>query len=109
MEAFGRRLEAAEPTPEVACGAHYDLTTIHPFADGNGRTARLLMNLQLIRGGYPPVAVRPEDRARYLASLEASQLADDQTTFTTFMYGRLDATLADYLGLLRETVVTDRP
>jgi Fic family protein len=35
---------------------------IHPFNDGNGRTARLLTNLILIRGGYPPVAVRPSDR-----------------------------------------------
>jgi len=33
-----------------------------PFNDGNGRTARLLMNLILIRAGYPPIAVRPEDR-----------------------------------------------
>ena len=40
------------------------------FNDGNGRTARLLMNLILIRAGYPPVAVRPEDRLDYVRSLQ---------------------------------------
>ena len=103
MEAFGRRLEAAEATPEAAFDAHYDLTAIHPFSDGNGRTARLLMNLILIRGGYPPIAVRPEDRARYLASLEEGQLGGDLTAFMRFMLERLDATLEAYLDLLHET------
>jgi Fic family protein len=42
MEAFGRRLEVVEATPDAAFDAHYDLTAIHPFSDGNGRTARLL-------------------------------------------------------------------
>jgi Fic family protein len=113
MEAFGRRLErgpdTADATPDAAFHAHYDLTAIHPFSDGNGRTARLLMNLVLMRGGYPPVAVRPEDRARYLASLEESQLSDDWAPFKAFMSKRLDATLADYLDLLRETIVPAPP
>ena len=54
----------------MAFDAHFRLTAIHPFADGNGRTARLLMNLLLLRGGYPPLAVRPEDRKIYLDTLE---------------------------------------
>ncbi len=62
MEEFGSWLSVAPATPEGAFEAHFRLTAIHPFSDGNGRTARLLMNLMLIRGGYPPVAVRPEDR-----------------------------------------------
>ena len=108
MEAFGRSLEAAPATPEAAVTAHYDLTAIHPFGDGNGRTARLLMNLMLIRAGYPPVAVRPEDRARYIASLEEGQLGGGDGAFKAFMYRRLDNTLEDYLELLRESVVVDR-
>ncbi len=109
MEAFGRSLEAAPHTPEAAVKAHHDLTAIHPFGDGNGRTARLLMNLMLIRAGYPPVAVRPEDRAGYLVSLEEGQLGEGDGAFKAFAYGRLDATLADYLQLLGETVVEGRP
>ena len=46
---------------------------LHPFNDGNGRTARWLMNLVLMHGGYPPVAVRPEDRLAYLRALQQAQ------------------------------------
>lgn len=42
--------------------AHYKLVDIHPFADGNGRTSRLIMNLILLRAGYPPVIIYKEDR-----------------------------------------------
>ena len=55
---FARWLGAAADIPETAFTAHRQLVEIHPFNDGNGRTSRLLMNLVLIRGGYPPVAVR---------------------------------------------------
>ncbi len=44
--------------PPLAFEAHFKLASIHPFADGNGRTARLLMNLMLLRGSYPPVMVQ---------------------------------------------------
>ena len=67
---------------------------------GNGRNARLLMNLMLIRGGYPPVAVRPEDRKTYLDALERGSLADDLLPFRSFMHERLDATLGEYLNAL---------
>ena len=48
-----------------ATKAHYQLVAIHPFVDGNGRTARLLMNLLLIRAGYPPALLPIAERARY--------------------------------------------
>ena len=47
---------------ELAAEAHYRLVTIHPFIDGNGRTARLLMNLILLQHGYPPALIRKRDR-----------------------------------------------
>lgn len=68
MKRFGQVLTAVEPTPAASFDAHYRLTAIHPFLDGNGRTARLLMNLLLLRAGYPLVAVRPQDRNAYLES-----------------------------------------
>jgi Fic family protein len=55
-------LRSAPDAAVTAFDAHRRLVDIHPFNDGNGRTARLLMNLILLRGGYPPVAVRPQDR-----------------------------------------------
>lgn len=104
MEAFGRWLAAAALDPVAAFDGHFRLTAIHPFADGNGRTARLLMNLMLIRGGYPPVTVRPEDRNAYLDALERGSLANDLAPFQTLMHERLDAVLAEYLGVLREVL-----
>ena len=62
MNDFARWLVSAGNAPDVAFAAHMRLVDIHPFNDGNGRNARLLMNLILIRSGYPPIAVRPEDR-----------------------------------------------
>jgi Fic family protein len=100
MAELGALIEAAPPTPHAAFDAHFRLTAIHPFGDGNGRTARLLMNLMLIRGGYPPIAVRPEDRKDYLAALEAGSLTGDTDMFETFMASRLLATLDAYLTAL---------
>lgn len=62
------------------------------------------MNLVLLRGGYPPLAVRPEDRKTYLDALERGSLAEDLQPFQAFMHERLDATLDDYLTALDEAL-----
>jgi len=105
MKAFGEGLSGGESTPAAGFDAHYRLVAIHPFSDGNGRTARLLMNLLLLRAGYPPVAVRPEDRKTYLDTLEHASLSGDLQPFQKFLYERLDAKLAEYLSYL-ETAQT---
>jgi Fic family protein len=102
MAEFGAWLGRAEPAPATSFDAHFRLSAIHPFSDGNGRTSRLLMNLLLLRGGYPPVVVRPEDRKTYLDTLEHASLRDDLRPFQTFMLERLDVTLEDYLSVLQE-------
>lgn len=104
MTSFGRWLAAAPAEPVSAFEAHFRLTAVHPFGDGNGRTARLLMNGMLIRGGYPPVSVRPEDRNAYLDALERGSPADDLRPFQTLMHERLDATLGEYLSALNEAL-----
>ena len=53
-----------------AAKAHFELVSIHPFVDGNGRTARLLMNLILMRNGYTPGIILKNDRKRYYDILE---------------------------------------
>lgn len=65
----------AESHPVVfATRAHFELAQIHPFVDGNGRTARLLTNLLLMRHGYPPALYEAAQRAEYI---QAIRLADD--------------------------------
>jgi Fic family protein len=91
-------LKAEPDTPDTAFTAHRRLVAIHPFNDGNGRTARLLMNLILIRAGYPPVAVRPEDRMEYIRALQQEQAGEGPDNFNALLYQRLDATLDDYLS-----------
>ncbi len=101
MKEYGEWLAGVEPEPAASFDAHFRLVAIHPFADGNGRTARLLMNLLLLRDGYPPVAVRPEDRKTYLDALEHASMHEDNKPFLMFMYQRLDATLGEYLSALQ--------
>jgi len=93
-------IASAANTPETAFTAHRRLVGIHPFNDGNGRTARLLMNLILLRGGYPPVAIRPEDRLEYIRSLQQEQAGQGPENFDALLYRRLDATLGEYLSAL---------
>jgi Fic family protein len=104
MKQYAEWLAKAQSAPATSFDAHYRLVAIHPFADGNGRTARLLMNLLLLREGYPPVAVRPEDRKAYFDTLEQASLRDDLNPFQTFMHRRLDAILGEYLSALQEAL-----
>jgi Fic family protein len=103
MGDFSAWLGAATDTPGTAFSAHRRLVDIHPFNDGNGRTARLLMNLLLLRAGYPPVSVRPEDRPAYLAALqEDAAPPDGMPAFDRLLHERLDATLDEYLSALKQ-------
>lgn len=104
MQAFSDWLRGEPPTPATAFTAHRRLVEIHPFNDGNGRTARLLMNLVLIRGGYPPITVRPEDRAGYIAALQEAQAGDDGDAFDRLLYERLDSTLEEYVRASRKAL-----
>ena len=57
------------------------LLKIHPFVDGNGRTARLLMNFELIQSGYPAVVIKTENRADYYDALDKAHTTNDYTDF----------------------------
>jgi Fic family protein len=102
MGDFANWLRPDPASTATAFAAHLRIVDIHPFNDGNGRTARLLMNLVLIRAGYPPIAVRPEDRPAYIAALQQSQSGQGSDAFETLLYQRLDVTLAEYLNVLQK-------
>lgn len=80
---------------ELSFTAHLELATIHPWVDGNGRTARLLMHYIQFYYGLFPVKILREDRGAYIASLRQSQEVEnvDCTPFLTFMTDRLRASL----------------
>lgn len=104
MADFGLWLAASAPTAEQAIEAHWRLVAIHPFSDGNGRTARLLANLILTRGGYAPLVIAPEHRRAYIDALEKKQLDAASTDYVAFMAGRLSACLDDQIANLRESL-----
>ncbi len=85
---------------ELAALAHYKFVYIHPFIDGNGRTARLLMNLILMQAGFPPVIIRVEDRLEYYETLSAAN-EGDLRPFIRFIAAATDRTLDGYLGILK--------
>ena len=79
----------------VASIAHTWFVTIHPFIDGNGRAARLLMNLILMRYGFPIAIVTREDRLRYYDALETSQ-SSDLTAFVSLISECAEESLEEY-------------
>lgn len=64
------------PLPEVIARLHHRFECIHPFLDGNGRAGRLLLNLLLVRTGFPPVIVLKQQRSRYLRAMARADGGD---------------------------------
>lgn len=79
---------------ERAARTHADFVKIHPFMDGNGRTARLLMNLDLMRAGFPAIVLPVERRLEYYEALDTALVAGDYSPFLE-MLGELAAKAFD--------------
>lgn len=99
--------ESEDHPAKIASDAHFKLVSIHPFVDGNGRTARLLMNLLLMQEGYPPALIRKEDRGAYIDSIEKGQTKKDFKDYYRLIYEAVDRSLDIYLEALepKETKV----
>jgi Fic family protein len=79
----------------VAAAAHTWFVSIHPFIDGNGRVSRLVLNLVLMRAGYPIAIVTKEDRLRYYDALEESQ-SSDLSAFIALVLECVEESLEEY-------------
>lgn len=92
----GQRLH----TVERAALVHIIFVDIHPFLDGNGRTARLLLNLELMKSGYPPVVIKNQNRLRYYNALDKAHTTNDNEDFIRIIVEEVNTTLDLYLEYL---------
>lgn len=79
---------------------HLEFEGIHPFIDGNGRTGRLILNLDLIRNGYPPINVKFTDRQRYYDAFDAFYRDGNTEEMTKLISEYINARLDEYFDIL---------
>jgi Fic family protein len=85
---------------ELAGWVHYKMVYTHPFIDGNGRTARLLMNLLLIQNGYPPAVILNIDRRKYYQALKEAD-REHYNNYFNFIGRSIERSLLIYLNTLK--------
>ncbi len=78
---------------EKAALFHLKLVSIHPFIDGNGRVARLLMNWMLVKVGYQPTVIEAEKRQEYILAIEKAQVAGDLDDYLQVIYRAVNKSL----------------
>lgn len=93
------RKESMETIERIA-RFHLEFEGIHPFIDGNGRTGRLVMNLDLIRNGYPAINVKFADRKKYYDAFDAYYRDGSADAMTDLIAGYVNERLDEYLEIL---------
>src|SRR5699024_4124437 len=80
---------------------HAIFVGIHPFIDGNGRTATLLLNLELMKDGYPPVIINVENRLAYYEALDEAHTTQDDQDFISLVATEAKDSLDLYLKAIK--------
>ena len=96
-----KRKKKMHPIERIA-RFHLEFEGIHPFIDGNGRTGRLILNLDLIRNGYPPVNVKFTDRKKYYDAFDEYYKNGSAEKMTELVAGYVNEMLDDYLRVLEK-------
>ncbi len=105
MEEFMQWLIIAEgPIAQIAADAHLKFVFIHPFIDGNGRTARLIMNLIMLQEGYPLVIIDNENRPAYMNAIEQALVNDKKDAFYEIVYEAIEKSLNTYIEAAQESI-----
>lgn len=86
-------------TVELAAWTHAEFVKIHPFVDENGRTARMLMNYQLMAAGFLPISIAKENRLEYFDALEAYAVDGNLVPFAEMIAALEEARLDEYLAM----------
>ena len=79
---------------------HGEFVKIHPFVDGNGRTARLLLNFELMKTGFPPAIIKKEMRSEYYDSLDLAHTTGDYGNFTKLVSRCTEVSLDLWLSVV---------
>ena len=85
---------------ERAARLHVDFVGIHPFVDGNGRTARLLMNFDLMTSGYLPVIIKTEHRLAYYEALDKAHTTQQYQDYIAMVVAAQEEALNQYLSIV---------
>jgi len=80
---------------------HAIFVGVHPFIDGNGRTARLLLNLELMKDGYPPVIIKVKNRLAYYEALDIAHTTNDYHDFISLVEAEVEDSLNLYLQAIK--------
>ena len=89
---------------QISFDAHYNLVTIHPWADGNGRMARLVMNMLQFEFGLIPTKILKEDKEEYIKALVATREDDNLDIFRRFMTSMMEQNLQNEIATYLDSI-----
>lgn len=98
--------DGTQHSAKIAADAHLKFVFIHPFVDGNGRTARLLLNLLLSQQGYPLVSIDQKERLTYINAIEKALRDNQPDDYYHVIFSAIEHSLDLYLNAIAESSLT---